>query len=265
MARMPSVLAFCRRFACQPLWAGVGEALFSLSVNTLGFMSYIIDAPAQPSLGIVGQVQRFPVGRIFCVGQNYAEHVREMGGDPGRNPPIFFDKPASALVASGAALAFPPATDDLHHEIELAVALRSGGANLTAAQAADTILGYATALDMTRRDMQSAAKAGGKPWDMAKGFDESAPCSDLTLMPGTVLGEGAITLKVNGQSRQSGDLNQMVWPVDEVLVALSKLVTLQPGDLILTGTPSGVAAVHRGDTLDGAIAGLAPLTLSYLS
>ncbi len=226
-------------------------------------MSFIQPPPAQPVLPIVGRDEQFAVGRIFCVGQNYADHVREMGGDPQRNAPIFFDKPASTIVASGDTIAFPPATNDLHHEIELAVALRAGGANLTIAQAGEAVLGYATSLDMTRRDIQQAAKAGGKPWDMAKGFDQSAPCSALTLMPGTVLGEGAIALSVNGQVRQSGDLNQMIWPVDEVLVELSKLVTLRSGDLILTGTPAGVTSVQAGDRLDGSIAGLASLTLTY--
>ncbi|MFK7791770.1 MAG: fumarylacetoacetate hydrolase family protein [Devosiaceae bacterium] len=228
-------------------------------------MTFIIDPPAQPFLPIVGVDDQFPVGRIFCVGQNYADHVREMGGDPARGQPIFFDKPASALAASGSTLAFPPATNDLHHEIELAVALRSGGTNLDAASAISCILGYATALDMTRRDLQQKAKSAGKPWDMAKGFDQSAPCGALSLMPGRVLGEGGISLSINGQMRQSGDLNQMIWTVDEILVELSKLVSLQPGDLILTGTPAGVSRVQPDDILEGSITGLAPLTVTYQS
>ena len=226
-------------------------------------MRYVIDPPQQPVLPIFGQDEVFPVGRIFCVGQNYADHIREMGGDPARGTPIFFDKPASALVADGAKLPFPMATQDLHHELELAVALRSGGANLAPTQAAETIYGYAVALDMTRRDLQAQAKAGGKPWDMAKGFDQSAPCGALRAMPGQVLATGAITLQVNGQVRQAGDLAQMIWSVEEVIAELSKLVILRAGDLILTGTPSGVSSVQPGDRLHGAIAGVGTLSIAY--
>lgn len=226
-------------------------------------MRYIIDPPAQPFLAIADTRDVFPVGRIFCVGQNYADHVREMGGDPARGAPIFFDKPASAIVADGAVLPFPLATSDLHHEMELAVALRSGGVDLSPSQAEGAIYGYAAALDMTRRDLQAKAKAGGKPWDMAKGFDQSAPCGALRPMPGQVLGEGAITLSVNGQVRQSGNLNAMIWTIDEIIGELSRLVELRPGDLILTGTPAGVSAVHPGDRLDGAIEGVGTLAISY--
>jgi fumarylpyruvate hydrolase len=226
-------------------------------------MRYVVDPPAQPALAVAGEEAFFPVGRIFCVGQNYADHVREMGGDPARGTPIFFDKPASALVASGATIPFPPATRDLHHEMELAVALRSGGADLAREQAAQAIYGYAAALDMTRRDLQAAAKASGKPWDMAKGFDNSAPCGPVTPMPGKVLTQGSIELRVNGRTRQSGDLNQMVWGVDEIITELSRLVELRAGDLILTGTPAGVSAVAPGDALEGTIAGVGAVSIRY--
>lgn len=226
-------------------------------------MSYVIDPPAQSSLPIVGQEARFPVGRIFCVGRNYEDHVREMGGDPARGTPIFFAKPASALVQSGAVLDYPMATSDLHHEIELAVALSKGGSNVSINDAPSLIFGYGVALDMTRRDLQGEAKKGGKPWDMAKGFDQSAPCGALTATPGQALDAGAISLQVNGQPRQTGDIARMIWSLAEIIAALSSLVTLQPGDLILSGTPAGVGPVDRGDQLDGSIDGLAPLSVRY--
>lgn len=227
------------------------------------FMAFLIDPPSQPALAVRGTADTFPIGRIFCVGQNYADHVREMGGDPAKGTPVFFDKPASCLVPSGETLPFPQATNDLHHEIELAVVLGKGGRDLDASAAAQCIFGYAAALDMTRRDLQAAAKAGGKPWDMAKGFDQSAPCGPLTPMQGNVLNQGAITLTVNGQMRQSGDLAQMIWPVDAILSALSGLVTLRPGDMIMTGTPSGVGPVVTGDRLCGSVAGLDPVEVGY--
>lgn len=226
-------------------------------------MTYIFPAPAQPNLPILGQEDRFPVGRIFCVGQNYADHVREMGGNPNRGHPIFFDKPASCLVHSGSTIPYPLATNDLHHEVELAVALKSIGCSVTVEDAADLIFGYAVALDMTRRDLQTAAKKNGKPWDMGKGFDQSAPCGHLMRLDGQLLDQGAITLAVNGQVRQSGDLNQMIWSVAEIVSELSNLVTLQPGDLILTGTPSGVGPVQAGDRLSAEIEGVGSLDITY--
>jgi fumarylpyruvate hydrolase len=226
-------------------------------------LSSIIAPRSAATLPIVNSDLTFPVGRIFCVGQNYADHVREMGGDPARGTPIFFDKPASCIVQDGATIPYPMATADLHHEIELAVALKSGGRLLAPEETHDLILGYATSLDMTRRDLQGAAKKAGKPWDMGKGFDQSAPCGSLTLMQGEVLEAGSITLDVNGMRRQSGDLNQMIWTVPEILSELSRLVTLEPGDLILTGTPAGVGPVVVGDHLVGSIAGLAPIRITY--
>lgn len=227
------------------------------------FMDYIFPAPTQPSLPIQGQSVHFPVNRIFCVGQNYADHVKEMGGNPDRGHPIFFDKSPSCLVPSGSMIPYPLATENLHHEVELAVALRSGGCKIAIQDAANLVLGYAVALDMTRRDLQAAAKKTGKPWDMGKGFDQSAPCGDLKLMENRLFDQGAITLAVNGQTRQSGNLSQMIWNVAEIVSELSGLITLQPGDLILTGTPSGVGPVEPGDWLRAEIEGVGSLDVTY--
>ena len=226
-------------------------------------MASILPVPEQATLAVASSDDTFPVGRIFCVGRNYADHVREMGGNPERGEPVFFTKSPDCLVPSGATIAYPMATQDLHHEIELAVALSAGGANLEPGDAAAIILGYAVALDMTRRDLQAKAKAGGLPWDMAKSFDRAAPCSALALMPGKVLGRGAITLDVNGERRQSGDLSQMIWSVAEIVASLSRLVTLKSGDLILTGTPAGVGPVKPGDRLEGAIESVGTLDIRY--
>lgn len=226
-------------------------------------MASILPLPEQPALAIASSHDTFPVGRIFCVGRNYADHVREMGGDPDRGEPVFFTKFPGSIVPSGATVPYPQATADLHHEVELAVALSAGGADLAPGDAAATILGYAVALDMTRRDLQAAAKKGGLPWDMGKNFDRSCPCGALSLMPGRVLTRGAITLDVNGERRQTGDLGQMIWSVAEIVAALSRLVTLRPGDLVLTGTPAGVGPVKPGDRLEAAIEGVGTLDLRY--
>jgi fumarylpyruvate hydrolase len=199
----------------------------------------------------------FPVRRIFCVGRNYAEHVREMGGDPTREEPFFFTKPADAVVTEGGAMPYPPGTSDLHHEMELVVAIGTGGSDIALADALDHVFGYAAGLDMTRRDLQAAAKKAGRPWDMSKGFDHSAPIGDI--VPSATIGHppgGLIELKVNGVVRQSSDLAKMIWSVPEVIAYLSGLVRLAAGDLIMTGTPEGVAAVSRGDLLEGHIAGV---------
>ncbi len=210
----------------------------------------------------------FPVRRVYCVGRNYAEHAREMGADPDREPPFFFSKPADALLPAGALsrgiteMPYPPATDDLHHEIELVAALRSGGSDILLEGALDHVWGYGVGLDMTRRDLQAIAKKQGRPWDMAKGFDHSAPIG--LLVPTSDVddpGRGAITLRVNGELRQQGDLSDMIWPLAETIVFLSRLVRLEAGDLIFTGTPSGVGAVKRGDLLEGSIAGIGGVTV----
>jgi fumarylpyruvate hydrolase len=199
----------------------------------------------------------FPVRRIFCVGRNYAEHVREMGGDPDREEPFFFTKPADAVVTDGGAMPYPPSTSDLHHEMELVVAIGTGGADIEEAHALDHVFGYAAGLDMTRRDLQAAAKKAGRPWDMAKGFDHSAPVGDIC--PAATIGHpsaGLVELTVNGKVRQSSDLAKMIWTVPETIAYLSRQVRLSSGDLIMTGTPEGVAAVVRGDVLEGQIAGV---------
>lgn len=198
----------------------------------------------------------FPVRRIFCVGRNYADHAREMGHDPDREPPFFFTKPGDAVLTGGADMPYPPETAELHHEVELVVALGAGGSDVAEADAMALVWGYGVGLDMTRRDLQSAAKKLGRPWDMAKGFDFSAPMGDLVPAAGIDPSRGAIELKVNGTVRQSSDLSQMIWSVPETIACLSRLVRLAPGDLIMTGTPAGVAAVERGDVLEGSVAGV---------
>lgn len=205
----------------------------------------------------------FPVRRIFCVGQNYAAHAREMGHDPERSAPVFFTKPSDAILPNGSVMPYPPGTSNLHHEIELVVALNLGGANIPVDQANDYIFGYAVGLDMTRRDLQTQARDKGMPWDMAKGFDHSAPISALTPEMYTgVIAKGKIELTVNGETRQSADLGDMIWSVPEIIHELSKLVELAPGDLIFTGTPAGVGPVVKGDKLEATIAGLEPLIIT---
>ena len=207
----------------------------------------------------------FPVRRIYCVGRNYAEHAREMGHDPNAEPPFFFSKPADALVTGGAAMPYPPASNDLHHEIELVVAIGRDGANIDAAHALDYVFGYATGIDMTRRDLQAAAKKAARPWTMAKGFDHSAPISDI--VPAAGIGhpaKGRIALTVNGAVRQDADIAEMILDVPHVLAYLSGLVALKAGDLIFTGTPAGGGAVARGDRLEGTIEGIATLTTTIV-
>lgn len=207
-----------------------------------------------PSLPVTGRDEVIPIRRIYCVGRNYAAHAVEMGSDPDREPPFFFAKPADAIVAGGGKIPYPPLTQDLQHEMELVVVLGSGGRDIPMEQAFDHVFGYAAGLDMTRRDLQAEAKKTGRPWDMGKGFDYSAPCSPVR--PASEIGhpaEGAIWLKVNGTTRQSGDLNQQIWKVEEAIAYLSRFVALAAGDLIFTGTPAGVGPVVRGDRLEGHI------------
>lgn len=228
-------------------------------------MSVSIPTVDPTSLSIAGANARFPIRRVFCVGRNYADHAREMGHDPNKEPPFFFMKPADAVVEAPTELTFPRATDDLHHEIELVVALASGGDDVPVARALDCVFGYGVGLDMTRRDLQSEAKKLGRPWDMAKGFDLSAPMSQLHRVEEVGhLDTGVIELAVNGQGRQHGDLNQQIWNVQETIAYLSTLVTLKGGDLIMTGTPSGVGKVVAGDALVGRIAGLDEVRVTYV-
>lgn len=220
---------------------------------------FILPAPAQPSVAVQGSVLRFAVRRIFCVGRNYAEHTREMGGDPQAEPPFFFSKPADAVVDSGARIPFPPATTDLHHEAELVVAIGRAGQDVTPDQAAGLIWGHGAGNDLTRRDLQAEAKASRRPWDMAKGFDRSAIVGPLRPGP---LADGAIRCRVDGRLTQEARLSDMIWPVNDIIAHLSRLVALAPGDLIFTGTPAGVGPIAPGQTCTVEIDGLLPATVT---
>ena len=227
-------------------------------------MNYAIDFPGAPTLPVAESNQAYPVGRIYCVGRNYAEHAREMGHDPDREPPFFFMKPADAVVQNGATLPYPQMTKDLHHEIEMVVAIGKGGADIPEGKVLDHVFGYGVGLDMTRRDLQGEAKKMGRPWEMGKAFDNSAPCT--VLKPVAMVGhpaKGAIWLKVNGETKQKGDLAEMIWNVPEMIAYLSRLITLRPGDLIYSGTPAGVGPVKRGDRLEGHVEGVGDLKITY--
>jgi fumarylpyruvate hydrolase len=228
-----------------------------------GTIDYAIDAPVVTTVAVAGRDAVFPVARVFCVGRNYAEHAIEMGHDPGREPPFFFMKPADAVVPPGR-LPFPTQTQDLHYEVELVVALGEGGRDIPEEDALDHVFGYAVGMDMTRRDMQAVAKKAGRPWDMAKGFDQSAPTAPIRAAD--EIGHptrGAVWLRVNGELRQEGDLDQQIWKVPETISYLSTLVGLRAGDLIMTGTPKGVGRAEPGDRLEGHIDGVGDLTVSY--
>ena len=223
-------------------------------------MEYVITPPRTVAVPVAGSDQGFPVRRIFCVGRNYAAHAREMGHDPDREPPFFFMKPADALVTGGAAMPYPTMTSDVHHEIELVVALSGGGRDIPVEEANSLIWGYGVGLDMTRRDIQAEAKKMGRPWDMAKGFDHSAPIADLHPVSETgIIEDAAIWLDVNGKRRQESTLKALIWSIPETISYLSGLVMLAPGDLIFSGTPEGVNAVERGDELLGHVDGLTDL------
>jgi fumarylpyruvate hydrolase len=230
----------------------------------LAMTGYVVQPAAVATLPVQGSDKLFPIHRIYCVGRNYAEHALEMGGDPTREPPFFFTKPSDAVVANGTAIAYPPKTKNLHYEIELVVVIGKGGANIPVGKALEHVYGYATGLDMTRRDLQGEAKKTGRPWDMGKGFDQSAPCS--AVQPASKIGHpnnGAIWLKVNGQIKQSSDLSKQIWKVEETIAYLSGLMTLAPGDLIFNGTPENVGPVVAGDKLEGHIDGVGDLAVSY--
>ncbi len=221
---------------------------------------FVIAPPPAAFVPVLGG-GRFPVRRIFCVGRNYAAHVREMGGDPAQEKPVFFAKPADSVVIGGAHTPYPPQTQNLHHEMELVVAIGTGGTGIGADAALGHVYGYACGLDLTRRDIQELARTKGQPWDMAKGFDASAPMGDIA--PVASIGHpacGRITLSVNGVVRQDDDLSHMILPVPGIIAALSALVTLAPGDLIFTGTPEGVGPLVRGDVLVGRIAGVGEIS-----
>ena len=228
-------------------------------------MDFVIAPPPQPSLPVRGTEGRFPIHRIYCVGRNYAAHAVEMGHDPDREPPFFFQKNPDTIVPSGEAFPYPGRTSEVHYEIEMVVALSSGGKDLPVEGALEAVYGYAVGLDMTRRDLQGEAKRMGRPWEVGKAFEFSAPCSEI--VPAAAIGHpdsGAIRLDVNGETRQTGDLAQMIWKVPEIVSTLSGLFTLAPGDLIYTGTPAGVGAVHRGDLLHGGVEGLCEITIKVV-
>ena len=226
-------------------------------------MSYVIDPAPVTTVPVAGESAVFPVGRIWCVGRNYADHAREMGHDPDREPPFFFSKPANAAVPGGT-LPFPGQTKDLHHEVELVVAIAKGGKDIDQADALNHVYGYAIGLDMTRRDLQAEFKKAGRPWELAKGFDESCPISPI--VPVSQIGhptQGKIEITVNGKVQQTGDMNQMIWSVPEAIAYLSRFVALLPGDLIMTGTPAGVSAVKPGDTMRGTCEGVGEVEVTY--
>jgi len=226
-------------------------------------MTYVFRPQKSPSVAVAGTADVFPVHRIYCVGQNYASHAREMGANPEREAPFFFSKPADAVCPEGSRLPFPLATENLHHEIELVVAIGKTGTNILATEALDYVFGYAVGLDLTRRDLQSEAKKKGRPWATAKGFDNSAPCSAVhTVSEVGHLKRGSITLSVNGELRQQGDISDMIWSVAEVVSSLSDFFELCPGDLIYTGTPAGVGPLKKGDKLEGGVENLAKLNIT---
>jgi len=222
--------------------------------------SFAFTPPPVPSVAIEGSVDRFPVRRIFCVGRNYADHAREMGGDPSREPPFFFTKPADTVVDSGVPIPYPALTANLHHEIELVIAIGRAGSGISVADAGQHIWGYGVGVDLTRRDLQDEAKAARRPWDWSKGFDRSAPCGALRAAARVnEAGKGRIWLAVNGETRQDGDLAQMIWTVPEIVAACSAAVRLEPGDLIFTGTPAGVGPLAVGDAVTCGIDGVGTL------
>jgi fumarylpyruvate hydrolase len=223
-----------------------------------------------PTLAVAGSDERFPVRRVYCVGRNYADHAREMGADPDREPPFYFTKPADAVFTAvegyvggpAGVVPYPPLTANLHHEIELVVAIGTGGSDVPASAALQHVWGYAVGVDLTRRDLQDEAKATRRPWDLSKGFDASGPVSPLVRASSGNAEAGRIWLTVDGQPRQDGDLADQIWPVADVIAHLSASVTLGAGDLIMTGTPAGVGPIDRGQQVDGGIDGIGVLSFT---
>ena len=229
----------------------------STVTNGANAAGYVFTPPTQATLSIAGSDELFPVHRVYCVGRNYAAHAVEMGHDPDKEPPFFFQKNPDNLIADATEFPYPKATSDVHHEMELLVALKSGGEDIAIENALDCVFGYGLSLDMTRRDLQGEMKKLGRPWEIGKAFEMSAPAGPI--LPVSQVGHpdtGDIWLKVNDQTRQSGDLNQMIWKTPEMIAILSTLFTLQAGDIILTGTPAGVGPIVRGDKMHGHIAGI---------
>ena len=228
-------------------------------------MHEYVFTPSQPvSIPVKDSSKLFPVHRIYCVGRNYADHAIEMGHDPSKEAPFFFQKNPDNLVLDGN-FPYPPQSHDVEHEIELVVALKKGGDNLTRDEAEDCVFGYGVGLDMTRRDLQAELKKAGRSWETAKAFEHSAPCTHIIEKSQTKpMNEGAITLTINGEPRQSGNLDQMIWKIPDMISYLSQLFTLQAGDIIMTGTPAGVGQVHKGDRLVGHIDGLDNLVVTVI-
>ena len=225
---------------------------------------YVIDTPKQSSLAVQGSEDRFPVRRVFCVGRNYEAHVLEMGNDM-RDPPFFFTKPADATRDTPCTVPYPPLTEDFHFEIELVIAIGKGGANIEEADVMDHIWGASAGIDFTRRDLQAQAKKMGRPWEIGKAFERSAPCGPVH--PASDVGhpdQGRVSLTVNGDLRQDGDLNQMIWKVPEMIAYLSEYFELAAGDVILSGTPAGVAAIERGDVMEMAVDGLGSMAVTVV-
>ena len=228
-------------------------------------MTYIFPPQKQTALPVRGTEDLFPVNRVYCVGRNYAAHTIEMGHDPTKEAPFFFQKNPDNILLQGNDFPYPGMSNDVHHEIELAVALKSGGDNISVGDAMNCVFGYGVALDMTRRDLQGEMKKLGRPWEIGKAFEKSAPCSGL--VSADEIGhpvEGAVWLKVNGEIRQQGNLDQLIWKIPEMIAYLSELFTLHSGDLILTGTPSGVGPVQRGDQLHGHVAGVGDIKVDIV-
>jgi fumarylpyruvate hydrolase len=225
-------------------------------------MKYIIDSPHHVSVAVRGDQVRFPVRRVYCVGRNYEAHAREMGKDPTREPPFMFQKPADAVVPAGSVIPYPPQTGNFHHEIELVVAIARGGRDIGVAEANEHVFGYAVGIDLTRRDLQLAARDAGRPWEWGKAFDRSAPCA--AIVPAAEIGhpsKGRIWLAVNGTVKQDADISQLIWSVPEVIAFVSASMELAPGDLIFTGTPAGVGPLVAGDTVSGGIDGIGTIDI----
>lgn len=226
-------------------------------------MSFVVPPPAVPSVAVHGTADRFPVRRIFCVGRNYEAHAREMGRDPSREPPFFFLKPADTVMDHGAAVPYPPETANFQHEIELVIAIGTGGADIAEADALDHVFGYAVGIDLTRRDLQLKARDQGRPWDWGKGFDHSAPIAPIHRA--STVGhpdKGRIWLSVNGQVKQDQDIADLIWNVREVIAICSRSMMLMPGDLIMTGTPAGVSPLAVGDRVEGGVEGLGTIAIT---
>jgi fumarylpyruvate hydrolase len=228
-------------------------------------MAYVVDAPKIVTLPVRGTTDVFPVHRIYCVGRNYAAHAIEMGHDPDREPPFFFQKNPDTLVPHGGQFPYPSQSSNVHFEIEMVVALSKGGKDISVETALEHVFGYAVGIDMTRRDLQDEAKKMGRPWEVGKAFECAAPCAEI--VPASQIGhpqQGAVWLKANGELRQEGDLNQLIWKVPEVISYLSGLFTLAPGDLIYSGTPAGVGSTRRGDVLHGGVEGVGEIQITVV-